>query len=474
MDGAWFQFLIIVVLMLFNGFFAASEIAVVSARRGRLQQRAANGSRGAQTALDLAEEPNRFLATVQVGITLIGTIAAAFGGSVLEQPIANVLRAWFGLSPTTAERLGFTLVVMMITYLSLILGELVPKRLALQRAEAVAASVAPIMRAISRLAAPVVWFLTLSTQAVLRLLGQSNRAEEQVTEEDVLSLVREGTEEGTLEVSERDLIERVFEFTDATARSIMTPRTEIVAVAVDTPLPEVVQRVVESGYSRIPVYENSLDSIVGVFHAKDGLRIAHRGSDQPVAHLRDLLRPPVFVLEHQRIGSVLRQLQQTRTHLALVLDEYGQVDGLLTLEDVLERLTGDIHDEYDEADPAIVQRADGSWLVDGLLGYADAEHRLGLPEREKLPDLPQFDTLAGLLLALFERIPTVGEQATLGEWQFEVVDMDGVRIDKILVHKRPPPDSQAQTEASLALSAVLPPPEPPANADAHTPTNGQV
>jgi putative hemolysin len=341
----------------------------------------------------------------------------------------------------------------LITYLSLILGELVPKRLALQNAEALATRVAPIMRFISNLAAPVVWFLTLSTQAVLALLGRSKVEEEPVTEEDVLSLVREGTAEGSLEATERDLIERVFNFTDVTARNIMTPRTEILGVPLDTPLDQIVARVIESGYSRIPVYRGSLDNIEGILYAKDVLRATKLAQDtgQP-PQLMELMRPPVFVLEHQRITSVLQQLQQTRTHLALVLDEYGQTDGLLTLEDVLEQLTGDIADEYDEADTMVVQRPDGSWLVDGLLPYAAAEQRLGLPARSTLEKLPSFDTVAGLVLALVEHIPTAGETTTLEDWSFEVMDMDGVRIDKLLI-SRSAPDGTSQTEAALALTA---------------------
>ena len=453
------QFALIILLILANGFFASSEIAVVSARRGRLLQRAEAGSRGAKIALQLAKEPNRFLAAVQVGISLVGTFAAAFGGDVLADPLARTLMPYTG--ERYADLIALTLVVLLITYLSLILGELVPKRLALQRAEATAAFVAPIMLWISRVAAPLIWFLTISTQAVLRLLGRSRQEEEQVTEDDVLSLVREGTEGGTLEETEQELIERVFEFTDCTAHEIMTPRTEMVAVALDTPLSEVIQRVSESGYSRIPVFEGSPDQVVGILYAKDVLRATTQpsdGSSTPLA-LRDLLRPPVFVLAHQRTASVLKQLKQTRTHLALVLDEYGQVDGLLTLEDVLEELTGEIADEYDEADTMVERRPDGSFLVDGLLSYSDAERRLGLPPRTEGDSLPDFDTLAGLILALMGHVPAAAEHVTWRGWSFEVVDMDGVRIDKILV--RPPQlNEQAQDEAALAMGAVLPPTQP--------------
>ena len=460
MSSIAIQLGIIIVLMLANGFFSASEIAVVSSRRGRLQQRAEAGSHGARTALELAEEPNRFLATVQVGITLIGVFAAAFGGDVLAGPLAQAIRPYVGAG--YAEPVALTLVVLFITYVSLILGELVPKRLALQNAEAFAIRAAPVMRVISRFATPVVWFLTLSTQGVMRLIGRSHVAEEPVTEEDVLSLVREGAAEGSLEVGERELIERVFNFTDVTARAIMTPRTEIFAVPIDMPLDDIVARVAESGYSRIPVYRGSLDAVEGILYTKDILRatqLARETGEAP--QLPDLLRPAVFVLEHQRIASVLQKFKQERTHLALVLDEYGQTDGLLTLEDVLEELTGDIADEYDEADTMAVRRQDGSWLVDGLLAYADAEKRIGLPSRSELAHLPSFDTVAGLVLALLEHIPATGETTQIGDWQIEVVDMDGVRIDKLLIQPQSQPNSTEQTEGALALGAVLPLPEGP-------------
>lgn len=454
------QFGLIVLLILANGFFAASEIAVVSARRGRLQSRAEAGSRGARIALELAQDPNRFLATVQVGITVISTFAAAFGGDSLAAPLARVLTPYTG--PNTAQVLALTLVVMLISYLSLILGELVPKRLALQYAESYATLIAPVMRRIAKLAAPVVWFLTFSTQLVLRLLGRTNAPEEPITEEDVLSLVREGAEEGTVEAGEQELIQRVFDFTDVSARAIMTPRTEIVAVEAGSSLDEVVQVIVTSGYSRIPVYTGTLDTVTGIIYAKDVLRVCHPLPGSPSAEpaLQELLRPPVFVLEHQRIATIMQQFKQSQTHLALVLDEYGQVDGLLTLEDILEELTGDIADEYDEADTMVVRRADGSYLVDGLLAYTDAVSRIGLPARADLGELAAFETVAGLMLALLQHIPAAGEIATVSGWTLEVVDMDGVRIDKLLVRPQDGVDDQAQNEAVLALGAALSPSHP--------------
>lgn len=461
MDAIWFPIIVILLLTLANGVFSGSEIAVVSSRRGRLQQRAEAGSRGAQRALDLAEDPNRFLSTVQVGITLIGTFAGAYGGDVLADPLATAIAPYVGAA--TAQSVALTLVVVVITYLSLILGELVPKRLALQNAEALATLVAPSMYMLSRIAAPVVWFLSFSTQMVLRLLGRAKAEEEQVTEEDILSLVREGRQHGALEASEQALIERVFDFGDVAVRQVMTSRVEMVSIALDMPLPEVVRKVLDSGYSRIPVYDNTPNNVVGILFAKDLLHLTRQDGEAAVSpQLADLLRPPIYVLEHQRIATVLTEFKQQRMHLALVLDEYGQIEGLVSMEDVLEQLTGDIGDEHDEANTMVVARPDGSWLVDGLLSYADAQERVGLPSRETLEELADFETVAGLVLAVLQHIPATGESTTWRDWQIEVVDMDGVRIDKVLIRRVEGPDSLAQNEAMLAFGAASPPTMPPA------------
>jgi putative hemolysin len=448
---------IIIALILANGFFAASEIAIVSARRGRLEQQAQHGQRGAAIALELAENPNRFLATVQVGITVIGTLAAAFGGANLAELIAPQLALWPALAPY-AESIALALVVILISYLSLILGELTPKRLALQGAEAMATTAAPFMRRLSRVASPVVRFLTASTDVVLRLLGRSEVEETPVTEDDIIALVREGTEEGTVERSEQELIANVFAFTDRSARSVMTPRTEATTLAIDAPLPEVLRVVNESGYSRIPIYEGSPDHIVGIFYVKDLLPLWGRDS---TIELRELMRPPLFVLESQRAITVFQHLKQQREGLAIVVDEYGQVAGLVTLEDIVEEVVGEIADEYDEASEPIVRREDGSYLIDGLLSFAALRAQLHLPEVTELGERQEFETVAGFVLALLGRMPKVGDQIEWQGYAFEIVDMDRRRIDKILL--RPPHESRSTelSERALASAALLPPPTGP-------------
>ncbi len=433
------EIIIIFVLILANAFFAASEIAIVSARRGRLQQAADHGSRTARQALDLAEHPDRFLATVQIGMTLISTFASAFGGASIAHALAGWLQG-VPLVASYAQTLGLVIVVVLITYFSLVLGELTPKRLALRHAERIAMVAAPVMQTIARVGRPFVALLTVSVSVVLRLLGQGRAAQQTVTEEDVLYLTQEATTSGSVEPAEAQLISRVFQFTDRLVRMVMTPRSEIVALDVETPFKQAVQVFINSGYSRLPVYQETLDAVVGVVFAKDMLR-AQTLAEPP--DLRALAHPAVFVPEHQHIDDLLAVFRREGEHLALVVDEYGQITGLLTLEDVLEELVGEIEDEYDvPEEPSIVRREDGSWLVDGKEAYERVREIIGLPP---VPPEEQglYMSLAGLALARLGHIPKVGEKLRVGAFVFEVVDMDGRRIDRILI--RPEPEAEKDT-----------------------------
>lgn len=456
MGSIWLSLAIIVVLALANGFFAASEIAVVSARRGRLQQRAAAGDRKAAIALKLAEEPSRFLATIQIGITLVGTLAAVYGGDALAGPLAIVLEPHIG--HTAAQEVALLLVVLMVSYISLIVGELVPKRLALQHAEGVATFSAPFMQVISRFTSPLVWFLSFSAQGILKLLGAGKEKEEEITGEDILSLVREGAASGTLEMTEREIIERVFEFSDVSVRSIMIPRTEIVALPVETSADEAIRIIISSGHSRLPVYEGGLDNLKGVLQVRDLLAARLDPDAREGMAIADLLHEPVVVLEHQHVSEVLQHFKSTGTQMALVVDEHGQIEGLLTVGDLLTALTGYIPaGGEDQAD--IVRRADGSYLVDGMLPYVTAVRRIGLPARETGSALPEFETVAGLMLALLRHIPVTGERTFWRGWCFEIIDLDGNRIDKVLISRQEEgTDPRAQNEAVLALGAVPVPP----------------
>lgn len=419
---------LILLLTLANGFFSASELAIVSARRGRLEQRARQGSRGARQAVDLAEQPDRFLATVQIGITLIGTFASAFGGAQISQPLAHALGRISWLAPY-ADAVAFALVVVVITYLSLVLGELVPKRLALFHAERIAILAAPALSRLSHIARPIVYGLTMSANVVLRLLRQQFTGQTPITEQDILDLAHEGASSGTVEREEERLIQRVFQLADRDASAVMTPRGMIEAIPASASVPQARDRFAEVGFSRLPVYDDTLDNVVGVLHAKDLLR---RDIDT-VRTVRDIMRPVSFVLEHQPLDDLLDTFRREGTHLAMVIDEYGQVAGLITMEDVLEELVGNIEDEFDvreqAQDGAIRQMPDGSWLVDGTEDYDAVRERVGLPTL----DHPDYRTVAGLVLNELQRIPREGDQLHFGGFTIEVVDMDGQRIDKLRI-----------------------------------------
>ena len=422
----------IFILILANGFFAASEIAIVSSRRSRLQQQADAGKKAARQALSLAERPDHFLATVQVGMTLISTLAAAFGGASISGFLSEWIKTFPSLKPY-ADTIALGFVVLLITYFQLVIGELTPKRLALQAAEKIAIRVAPFMVRMSKFTYPVVSLLTLSANVILLLIGQRKATKESVTEEDIVYLAREGAVSGTVETEEQEFISRVFRFTDRSVSDVMMPRTEIVAVEVGTPLPQVIETFMNSGYTRLPLYEDSLDNIVGVLYAKDLLRA--RPSEANV-DLRKIARPAFFISEYQHVDDLLKTFRGKGIHMAIVIDEYSQVIGLLTLEDVLEELVGEIQDEYDKPeDNAIVQREDGSWLVDAMIDQELVREKIGMPD---LPDAERgsYHTLAGMVLAHIGRIPKVGDTTTIGDFVFEVVDMDGRRIDKVMIRQR--------------------------------------
>ncbi|GHO83035.1 hemolysin family protein [Dictyobacter formicarum] len=428
-----FEVIIIFALILANSFFAASEIAIVSARRSRLQQQADAGKRSAKQALQLSENPDRFLATVQIGMTLISTLASVFGGASISQSLSKWITTFPVLRPY-ADTLALVIVVMFITYFSLVLGELAPKRLALQSAEKLAVTVSPFMDRLSKITGPIVALLTFSANLILRVLGQHKSTKEIITEEDIVYLAREGTVSGTVESEEEEFINRVFRFTDRTVSSVMMPRTEIVAVEVHTPFAEVIEKFMSSGYTRLPVYEESLDNVVGVLYAKDLLRSRADNQQDEEVNIRALARPAFFISEFQHVDDLLTTFRGKGIHIALVIDEYSQITGLVTLEDVLEELVGEIHDEYDQPeDSAMLQREDGSWLVDAMTDHEIVRKKIGMPLKDE-EEHHNYHTLAGLMLTHMGRIPKVGDRVTIEGFVFEVIDMDGRRIDKVLIH----------------------------------------
>lgn len=419
-------------LILLNGFFAMSEMAVVSARKIRLQQMAEEGRRGAAAALLLQEDPSRFLSTVQIGITLIGVINGAVGGATLAERLSPILDAIPALTGY-GETISIALVVMAITYLSLIAGELVPKRIALNKAEAIACFAAPIMRSLSRATAPFVWLLGASTEAMLKLLRVPEKAEQTVTEEEVKSLIAEGTASGVFDPGEKRMIEGVMRLADRTVRSLMTPRPEVMWLDIDDEHENIKREIREAGHSRFPVCRGDFDDVMGVVHTKDLLNSLLQGGN---FDLRAVVRDALIVHDGTEVMRLLDLFKQSGEHMAIVVDEYGTVEGIATLTDVLEGIAGELPDDGGE-DSDIVRREDGSLLIDGMMAVEEVEAHLGL---KSLRDEDSgYHTLAGFLLFKLGRIPTAGEYADHDGYRFEVVDMDGRRIDKVLV--TPTPDA---------------------------------
>jgi putative hemolysin len=427
MNALVVEVIIILVLIIANGVFSMSETAVVSARKARLQQMADEGDSRAGRALELATYPNRFLATVQIGITLIGILTGVFGGATIAAQLAAFLADIPVLAPYSATIAG-GIVVVLLTYISLVIGELVPKRLALGAAERIAGAIASPMNALSRLASPVVRLLNLSTDAVIRLLGIKPSQEPVVTPEEINVLIEQGREVGVFEESEQDMIERVLRLDDRRIDTLMTPRRQIVSFDIDATPNDIRRKIMESKHSRFPVVQGDLDNVLGIVRAKDLL--AQRLAGQPL-DLHNLLRPALFLPESTSALAVLELFKAQGTHVGLVLDEYGSIQGMVTHNDVLEAIVGYDPSEEGPAQPLAVRRADGSWLIDGL---APADDIADLLELAQLPDaeLSRYQTVGGLVMSQVSGVPAVGESFEWAGWRFEVVDMDGRRVDKVL------------------------------------------
>lgn len=422
------ELIVILALIVLNGIFAMSEIAVVSARKARLRQLVAKGSRNAKVALDLAEDPNRFLSTVQIGITLVGVLVGAFGGVALSADVAPWVAQVRVLAPYSSE-IAFGAVVVVITYLSLVVGELVPKRVGLRQPERIAVLIARPMRALSVAAGPLVSLLTGSTDLMLRVFGRPSVSEPSVTEEEISYLLAEGTQAGIFEAAEHDIIERVFRFGDQSIAALMTPRTEVECLRLDEPPERLREIIVGHPHTRFVVCQHNLDDPVGIVHVKDLLAQLIREGRMDVA---SLIRKPPFVPESTSALRVLAQFKQTGEHLAVVIDEYGGVAGLVTLDDMLEALVGDIPWTGERAQPDAVRREDGSWLVEGMMPVDEFKDLFGL---HVLPGekTHTFHTLGGFVVTFLGHIPAPAEGFVSNGFRFEVMDMDGHRVDKVLV-----------------------------------------
>ena len=424
MSGIGLNILAIILLLLLNGILAMSEAALLSVRKARLQTRANDGDRRARATLQLAQTPNRFLSTIQVGITLIDVLTGAIGGAAIATFLTELIARIPFLQPYS-KSISLFVVVIVITYFSIVFGELVPKRIAIQNPERVASAAAGPMLVISKIASPVVRLLSGSTDMILHLLRVKHTAEQPVTEEELLVQLDQGTQAGVFEESEQDMVEGVFSLSDQRVNALMTPRNEIVWLDVNDPVEEIRRRVKESEFSRFPVAEDSLDKVLGVIKAKDLLLADLQDGQQ----LKQIARPPLYVPETAFGSRALEILKEANREMVFVVDEFDVVQGLLTLADILEEIVGEF-----EGETQATQRQDGSWLLDGMLSNDDFKEIFNL---RHLPDEEEYETLGGFMMMHLGRIPKTADQFEWNGLRFEVMDMDRNRVDKVLVTTLP-------------------------------------
>ena len=446
-----FEIIVIALLILGNGLFAMSELAVITARKSRLQDWVNKGNRRARLALELAQAPNQLLSSVQIGITVIGILTGTFAGRGAAEWMAHYIRALPIIGPYH-QQVGLALVVITITYFSLVIGELVPKRLAMRNPELIATWVAVPLRLFAWLSAPMVQLLSASTDLVCRLFGQTPSQEPPVTEEEIKNLVQQGTKAGVFEEEAEDMVEAVLRLGDTTARSLMTPRTQIAWLDLESSMEQIRTKISMSGRSRFPVAAGTLDKVTGIVQAKDllALTLANKPLD-----LNTLMQQPLFVPRTISALELLESFKKNNKHIALVVDEYGGIEGLLTHHDLLEAIAGDIPVGEKPVDPRAVKRHDGSWLLDGMLSveeFKEIFHVDMLPGEKR----DAYQTLGGFVFTQIGRVPAVAESFEWRGLRFEIVDMDGKRIDKVLVMSKDPADvmnvpsekeSQSETKA---------------------------
>ena len=430
------EFILLSFLILLNGLFAMSEMAVVSSRKIRLQQWSEDGKAGARAALALANEPSHFLSTIQVGITVIGITSGAFG----EKTLARDLAAWiaqFPLVAAYAEALSVTIVIICITLASLIVGELIPKRLALINPEAVASIVAGPMSWLSRIAHPIVRLLSLTTDGFLKLFGLYGKEAPGVTEDDIQGLMRQGQQAGVFEAHEELLVKRVFRLDEMRVTGIMTTRSDVVFLDLDEPLEANMALIMDNSHSRFPVIRSKPEQVLGVIAAKSVLRAATRAQSLDIAAQ---MTKPLFVPETLTVMELVEHFKKHRETLAFVINEFGDVQGLVTLNDVMEALVGDIATVEDEEDADVIQRSDNSWLIDGSVTIERLRDVLDIEDELPEEDSNSYHTLGGFVMFSLGQVPRPADRFSWQEYEFEVMDMDGNRVDKVMVTRGVGPD----------------------------------
>ena len=440
------EILLLLGLILLNGLFAMTEIALIAARKSRLQQQANAGDSSAQTALRLGAEPTRFLSTIQIGITSISILNGIVGQAVLAEPLAAWLQG-LGLSPSTADLCATAGVVMVVTYVSIVVGELVPKRLGLIHPESIARRVARPMLVLALLARPFVLLLTVSTHAMLRVLMVKPHAPPPITEEEIRALLDEGSQTGVIEQQQHDMLRNVFRLDDRQLGSLMIPRADVVFIDTQASAEENLRRLIESEHTRFPVCEGNLEKTLGMVNAKQALAKIVQGEDPDYTKL---LHPGLYVPETLTGMELLDQFRASNMQMAFVIDEYGEMQGLVTLQDVLEAVTGEFP-PHNLEDAWAVQREDGSWLLDGAIPLPEMKDHLALKETPE-EDKGRYHTLSGMVMLLLGRVPTTGDHCDWQQWRFEVVDMDGKRIDKVLASLLPRDQSPTTPYQSAKLN----------------------
>jgi putative hemolysin len=433
MEDILFELVFVAVLILVNGYLAGAEIAVVTARKSRIKQMAETGNKSAKVFLKLKEEPDRFLATIQFGITLVGVLASAVGGAAAVEVIKPALAGVpVKAVSAAADPIAIGIVVVLITFFSLIFGELVPKSIALMHPETVGLWTARSIDSFSKIAAFFIRILTFSTGVFLSPFGRKIFTERAyVTEEEVKMLIREGGKHGVFEPTEERILQSVFEFTDMSAKEVMVPDTRMVAIQIDRPISEIAALIEEEQFSRYPVYGKGVNDIRGILYAKDFLTLLTKGQQ---IDLRKMIKPPFFIPETMNISLLLREMQRKRVHMALVVDEYGGVSGLVTIEDLLEEIVGEIHDEYDVESP-VIQLANGALLIDASISLRDLKEDYQI----SLPESPEYETLGGFLMTALQKIPQVGDVVESERKRITIVEMVGQRMAKVRLESIPEP-----------------------------------
>ena len=427
----WTQIFLIFILIGVNAFFAASEMAIVSVRQARLKPLIDNGNKAAMIVSRFLEEPSKLLSTIQIGITFAGFLASAIGAQSLSSSLAIFLKNLnIPVITASAPVISTLSVTAIIGFFTIVLGELVPKRLALEKSDKIALMVAKPIKVLFTIVSPAVRLLAFMTNLIAKLLGGSNTVDNsQITEEEIRLMINVGEEKGIFQETETNMINSIFEFDNTAAKEVMTPRTHIIAVSVEATVDEILEIIVEENFSRIPVYENSIDNIIGLLYVKDLFALIKKSTEWEIS-LRDLIRPAYFVPEYKKIDELFKEMQKSKTHIAIVIDEYGGTAGLITIEDLLEEIVGNIFDEYDDVVLEYEKIDESTYLVDGLLSISEINDimHLDLPEEE-------FDTISGMILSLSGKMPEVGEEVEFDDVAFRIEEVDDKRISKIKIQK---------------------------------------